>query len=43
MSPEEATAFWPRVLEVAADYERHPRRAGRPIPLMRLRIRTASG
>ena len=43
MSPEEAAAFWPRVLEIAPDYERYPRRAGRPIPLIRLRIRTSSG
>jgi deazaflavin-dependent oxidoreductase (nitroreductase family) len=36
MTPEEATAHWPRVLEVAPDYERYRRRTTRVIPLIRL-------
>jgi hypothetical protein len=33
---EEAAAFWPRVLQVAPDYARYPRRTSRRIPLLRL-------
>lgn len=36
LSADEAAAFWPRVLEVAPDYARYPRRASRRIPLIRL-------
>lgn len=36
LSEEEASAFWPRVLRVAPDYARYPRRTNRRIPLMRL-------
>jgi deazaflavin-dependent oxidoreductase (nitroreductase family) len=33
---DETTAFWPRVLQVAPDYARYPRRTSRRIPLIRL-------
>jgi deazaflavin-dependent oxidoreductase (nitroreductase family) len=33
---EEAAAFWPRVLQVAPDYARYPKRTSRRIPLIRL-------
>ena len=33
---EEASAFWPSVLEVAPDYAKYPRRTSRVIPLVRL-------
>jgi deazaflavin-dependent oxidoreductase (nitroreductase family) len=36
LSPEEAAAFWPRVLDTAPDYARYPRRTTRGIPLLRL-------
>jgi deazaflavin-dependent oxidoreductase (nitroreductase family) len=36
LSPEEAAAFWPRVLDTAPDYARYPRRTTRLIPLLRL-------
>jgi deazaflavin-dependent oxidoreductase (nitroreductase family) len=36
LSPEEAAAFWPRVLATAPDYARYPRRTSRVIPLLRL-------
>jgi F420H(2)-dependent quinone reductase len=36
LSAEEAAAFWPRVLQLAPDYARYPRRTGRRIPLIRL-------
>jgi F420H(2)-dependent quinone reductase len=36
LSADEATAFWPRVLQVAPDYARYPRRTSRRIPLIRL-------
>jgi deazaflavin-dependent oxidoreductase (nitroreductase family) len=36
LSAEEAAAFWPRVLEVAPDYAKYPRRTSRIIPLVRL-------
>src|SRR5512132_241099 len=36
LSAEEAAAFWPRVLQVAPDYARYPRRTSRRIPLLRL-------
>lgn len=32
LSADEATAFWPRVLETAPDYARYPRRTSRRIP-----------
>lgn len=36
LSPEEAAAFWPRVLETAPDYARYRQRTSRVIPLLRL-------
>jgi deazaflavin-dependent oxidoreductase (nitroreductase family) len=36
LSDEEAAAFWPRVLQVAPDYAKYPRRTSRRIPLIRL-------
>lgn len=36
LSADEAAAFWPRVLQVAPDYARYPRRTSRRIPLIRL-------
>ncbi len=36
MPPADAAAFWPRVLAIAPDYARYPRRAGHAIPLLRL-------
>jgi deazaflavin-dependent oxidoreductase (nitroreductase family) len=36
LSDEEASAFWPTVLEVAPDYERYRTRTTRRIPLIRL-------
>ena len=33
---EEAAAFWPRVLAIAPDYARYPRRTSRRLPLIRL-------
>jgi deazaflavin-dependent oxidoreductase (nitroreductase family) len=36
LSPEDAAAFWPRVLDAAPDYARYPRRTSRVIPLLRL-------
>jgi deazaflavin-dependent oxidoreductase (nitroreductase family) len=36
LSAEEAAAFWPRVLQIAPDYARYPRRTSRRIPLIRL-------
>ena len=36
MSPDEAAAWWPRVLETAPDYARYAERTDRRIPLVRL-------
>lgn len=36
LSAEAAAAFWPRVLQVAPDYAKYPRRTNRRIPLIRL-------
>ncbi len=36
MPAMDAAAFWPRVLEIAPDYARYPRRTARVIPLLRL-------
>jgi deazaflavin-dependent oxidoreductase (nitroreductase family) len=36
LSAEEAAAFWPRVLRVAPDYAKYPRRTSRRIPVVRL-------
>lgn len=36
LSPAEAAAFWPRVLDAAPDYARYLRRTTRRIPLVRL-------
>jgi deazaflavin-dependent oxidoreductase (nitroreductase family) len=36
LSAEETAAFWPRVLQVAPDYARYPRRTSRRIPMVRL-------
>ena len=36
LSAEEAASFWPRVLRVAPDYARYPRRTSRRIPMVRL-------
>jgi deazaflavin-dependent oxidoreductase (nitroreductase family) len=36
LSPEEAAAFWPRILQTAPKYARYPKRTTRVIPLMRL-------
>ena len=36
LSAEEAAVFWPRVLQVAPDYARYPRRTSRRIPMVRL-------
>jgi F420H(2)-dependent quinone reductase len=36
LSPEEAEAFWPRVLRQAPDYARYRQRTDRVIPLLRL-------
>jgi F420H(2)-dependent quinone reductase len=33
---EEAADFWPRLLRIAPDYARYPRRKGRRIPMIRL-------
>jgi deazaflavin-dependent oxidoreductase (nitroreductase family) len=36
LSAEEAATFWPRVLQVAPDYAKYPRRTSRCIPMVRL-------
>jgi deazaflavin-dependent oxidoreductase (nitroreductase family) len=36
LSAEDAAAFWPRVLEIAPDYAKYPKRTDRFIPLIRL-------
>jgi F420H(2)-dependent quinone reductase len=36
MTRDEATAWWPRVLETAPDYARYQERTERPLPLLRL-------
>jgi deazaflavin-dependent oxidoreductase (nitroreductase family) len=36
LSAEEEAVFWPRVLQVAPDYARYPRRTSRRIPMVRL-------
>ena len=36
LSAEQAAAFWPRILQVAPDYAKYPRRTVRRIPLIRL-------
>jgi deazaflavin-dependent oxidoreductase (nitroreductase family) len=36
LTDEQAHAFWPRVLELAPDYKRYPKRTSRRIPLVRL-------
>jgi deazaflavin-dependent oxidoreductase (nitroreductase family) len=36
ISGEEAASCWQRVLHVAPDYAKYPKRAGRTIPLLRL-------
>lgn len=36
MTPEEAAAWWPRVLDAAPDYARYPKRTDRRLPLVRL-------
>lgn len=36
LSAEDAAAFWPRVLEIAPDYAKYPKRTDRVIPLIRL-------
>ena len=36
MTPEEAAAWWPHVLDAAPDYARYPKRTDRRIPLVRL-------
>lgn len=36
LSADEAAAFWPRLLQVAPDYARYPKRTSRRIRLMRL-------
>jgi deazaflavin-dependent oxidoreductase (nitroreductase family) len=36
LSREQAAAFWPRVLQIAPDYARYPRRTSRRLPLVRL-------
>jgi deazaflavin-dependent oxidoreductase (nitroreductase family) len=36
LSKDEAVAFWSRLLQVAPDYARYPRRTSRRIPLVRL-------
>lgn len=36
LSSDEASAFWPRVLQAAPDYARFPKRTSRRIPLIRL-------
>jgi deazaflavin-dependent oxidoreductase (nitroreductase family) len=36
LSADEAAAFWPRILQTAADYARYPRRTNRRIRLIRL-------
>lgn len=36
LSAPEAAEYWRRVLSVAPDYARYPRRTSRPIPLVRL-------
>lgn len=44
LSAEEAAAFWPRVLQIAPDYAKYPRRTSRDIPLVRLvPIRSGEG
>ena len=42
LSTAEAAAFWPRVLQVAPDYARYPKRTSRPIALIRLVPATTS-
>ena len=42
LSVEEAADFWPRVLQVAPDYARYPKRTSRPIALIRLVPTTTS-
>jgi deazaflavin-dependent oxidoreductase (nitroreductase family) len=36
LTPEEAAAFWPRIIQQAPTYARYPQRTTRVIPLMRL-------
>jgi F420H(2)-dependent quinone reductase len=36
LSAEETAAFWPRVVQLAPDYARYPRRTSRRIPMVRL-------
>lgn len=36
MTPEEAAAWWPHVLDAAPDYARYPKRTDRRLPLVRL-------
>lgn len=36
LSDEEAAAFWERVLQIAPDYAKYPKRTNRRIPLIRL-------
>lgn len=43
LSPEQAQAFWPRVLDAAPDYARFTQRTTRRIPLMRLEPVDAGG
>ena len=43
LSAEEAAAFWTRVLQVAPDYARYPRRTSRRIPMIRLVPATPTG
>jgi deazaflavin-dependent oxidoreductase (nitroreductase family) len=40
---EQAEGFWPRVLGLAPDYERYPKRTSRRIPLVRLTPVTRGG
>ena len=42
LSADDARAFWPRVLQVAPDYARYPKRTSRPIALIRLVPATTS-
>ncbi len=36
LPPDEAAAFWPRIVQIAPAYARYPKRTTRVIPLMRL-------
>jgi len=36
LAADDTAAFWPRLLQVAPDYARYPRRTSRRIPLIRL-------